>query len=131
MQLEIACLKTMVTKLCFNICDLEDSWLTIAEVKDLPSQIQESISDSLQYSCLHWSDHLCFHPGNRDQQVLASVLGGLKLFFEGLYPLFWVEVLGIMGMVQVGARAPRRLISWVRVSMSPTCCQFALQVDLN
>ena len=130
-QLGIACLKTMVTKLRFNICELEDSRLANAEVKDLPGRIKESISDSLQYNCLHWSDHLCFHPGNRDQRVLASVLGGLKQFFEGLYPLFWVEVLGIMGMVQVGARALRRLISWVRVSTSPACCQFALQVDSN
>lgn len=130
-QLGIACLETMVTQLCFNICKLEDSWLANAEVKDLPGCIKESISDSLQYNCLHWSDHLCFHPGNRDQRVLASVLGGLKQFFEGLYPLFWVEVLGIMGMVQVGARALRRLISWVRVSTSPACCQFALQVDSN
>ncbi len=121
-QLGIACLKTMVTKLRFNICKLEDSRLANAEIDDLQSRIKENISDSLQYSCLHWSDHLCVPPDNRDQQVLVLVLGRLKQFFEGLYPLFWVEVLGIMGMVPVGAQTLRRLISWVRVSTSPSCC---------
>ena len=120
-QLGIACLKTMLTKLCFNICKLEDSRLANADINDLPSRIKENISDSLQYSCLHWSDHLCFPPDNRDQQALVLVLGGLKQFFDGLYPLLWVEVLGIMGMLPVGARILRRLISWVKVSTSPAC----------
>ena len=44
------------------------------------------------------------------------VLGSLKEFFEGLYPLFWVEVLSIMGTVPIGVPSPRGLLSWVRVS---------------
>ena len=36
-QLGIACLKTMVTQLHFNICKLKDSWLANADIKDLPS----------------------------------------------------------------------------------------------
>jgi hypothetical protein len=116
-QLGIACLKTMVTQLRFNICAFDDSRLANAEVEDLPSRVKENISDPLQYSSLHWSHHLCFPPDNRDQRVL--VLGGLKEFFEGLYPLFWIEVLSITGMVPLGAPSLRRLISWVRVSTSP------------
>ena len=27
----------------------------------------------------------------------------MKEFVEGLYPLFWIEVLSVMGMVRVGA----------------------------
>ena len=30
------------------------------------------------------------------------VLGGLKEFFGGLCPLFWVEVLSVMGVVPIG-----------------------------
>jgi len=114
-QLGIACFKTMVTQLRFNICKLEDSRLAIADVRDLQSRVKENISDPLQYSSLHWSNHLCFPPDNRDQRVL--VLESLTQFFEGLYPLFWVEVLSIMGMVRIGVPSLRRLISWVRVSV--------------
>ena len=46
-DLGTACLKTMAKQLHFNICKLEDSWLANADVKDLPSRI-ENISDALQ-----------------------------------------------------------------------------------
>jgi hypothetical protein len=120
LQLGIACLETMVTHLRFNICKLEDSRLANADIKDLPSRIKQNISDALQYSCLHWSNHLCFRPDDYDQRVL--VLRSLKKFFEGLYALFWIEVLSVMGMVPIGAPSLRRVISWVRVSTSPARC---------
>ena len=113
-QLGVACLKTMVMQLRFNICGLEDSQLTNADIKDLPSRVEQNISDSLQYSCIHWLSHLSLPPDNRDELVLRS----LKKFFEGLSPLFWVEVLSILGMVPIGAPSLRRLLSWVRVSTS-------------
>lgn len=112
MQLGSACLKTMIEQLRFNICKLEDSRLTNAEVKDLPSRIKENISNPLQYSSLYWSDHLCFAPGTSDQ----CVSGRLDVFFEGLYPLFWIEVLSVMGMVMIGAPSLRRVKSWLKVS---------------
>jgi len=114
-QQGIACLQTMVKELRFNICNLEDSRLANADIRDLPSRVKQNVSDPLQYSCLHWSNHLC-SSANRDERLL--VLGGLKNFFGGLYPLFWIEVLSIMGMVPIGAQSLRRLLSWVRVSAS-------------
>ena len=117
LDLGIACLKTMVDQLCFNICQLEDSRLANADVKDLQSRIEQHISDALQYSCLYWSNHLCFSPDNGDQRVWAN----LKKFFEGLYPLFWVEVLSIMGMVPIGAPSIRSMISWVKVGTARDC----------
>ena len=121
-QLGINCLRVMTTQLRFNICKLEDSRLANADITDLPSRVRVNISDALKYSCLHWSDHLCF-PSDLGA-TCALVLGSLKKFFEGLYPLFWMEVLSIMGMVQIGAPSIRSLLSWVRVSTSPTCCSF-------
>jgi len=119
MQLGIVCFKTMVTQLRFNICNLEDSRLVNTNIEDLPSRVKENVSDALQYSSLHWSNHLCFPPDNADQRVL--VLGILKEFFKGLYPLFWVEVLSVMGLVPIGAPSLRRLISWVKVSLLLVC----------
>jgi len=116
-QLGIACLKTMVEQLRFNICKLEDSRLANADVHDLPGRIQEHISDALQYSALYWSNHLCFAPDNGDR----CVWGMLKELFGGLYGLFWVETLSVMGMVPIGAPSLRRVISWSKVSSAPYC----------
>jgi hypothetical protein len=115
--LGITCLKTMVRQLRFNICGLEDSRLANADIKDLPSRKIKNISDCLQYSSLYWSNHLCFAPDNNDRQVWDS----LEEFFEGLYPLFWVEVLSILGMVPIGAPSIRSVISWNKVSSAPAC----------
>ena len=114
-QQGITCLETMAKQLRFNICKLADSRLANAEVQDLESRIEQHISDPLRYSSLYWSRHICFSPDSvgRDPWVLRK----LKEFFKGLYPLFWIEVLSIMGMVPIGAPSLRRLITWVRVSI--------------
>jgi DNA polymerase III delta prime subunit len=114
-ELGIACLKTMVKQLRFNICRLEDSRLANSEVQDLPSRIKENISDTLQYSSLYWSNHLCFTPDTGDLRVWET----LCEFFGGLYGLFWVEVLSLMRMVSIGAPSLRRVISWAKVSTPP------------
>ena len=119
-QLGIDCLRVMTTQLRFNICKLEDSRVANAAIRDLPSRVKENISDALQYSCLYWSNHISFPSDNREQWVL--VLGSLKKFLEGLYPIFWVEVLSIMEMVPIGAPSIRRLLPRVRVSTSPARC---------
>ena len=116
-QLGISCITTMVKQLRFNICGLEDSRLPNADVKDLPSRIKENISDALQYSSLYWSNHLCSTPDTGDLRLWEN----LGLFFEGLYGLFWIEVLSLMRMVTVGAPSLRRVISWAKVSIPPVC----------
>jgi len=98
-QLGVVCLRTMIRQLRFNI-------------KDLPYRIKMHISDPLQYSSLYWSNHLCSTP---DVGGL-NVLGSLKEFFEGLCPLFWIEVLSVMGMVQIGAPSLRRVMVTAKVS---------------
>ena len=118
-ELGIACLKVMTTQLRFNICELDDSRLANADIEDLPSRVKQNVSDPLHYSCLHWLDHLRFSPVNRNRRML--VLERLKKFFEGLYPLFWVEVLSIIGVVPIGVPSLRRLLSWVRVSTTACC----------
>ena len=115
-HLGVACMETMVKQLRFNICRLEDSRLANADVKDLPSRIEENISDALQYSSLYWSNHLCFAPDTGDQRLWEL----LENFFGGLYGLFWVEVLSLMRMVPIGVPSLRQVISWAKVS-TPAC----------
>ena len=116
-QLSVACLKTMLGQLRFNICKLDDSRVANADIEDLPSRIKENISDPLQCSSLYWSKHLCSTPCDIDGD--QHVWGTLKAFFEGLYALFWIEVLSIMGKVPIGAPSLRGVISWVMVSAAP------------
>ena len=118
-DLGIACLKTMVKQLRFNICRLEDSRLANADIKDLPFRIKANISDALQYSSLYWSSHLCFTQNSGDL-CMWEILGE---FFGGLYGLFWIEVLSLLGMVAIGIPSLRRVISWARVGTP----QFELQ----
>jgi len=118
-QLGIACLEKMLEQLRFNICGLEDSRLANADVKGLASRIKENISDTLQYSSLYWSNHLCFTPDTRE----ARLLDLLRKFFEGPYALYWVEVLSIMGMLRIGVPSLRGLtLKLIKVSKAPTCC---------
>jgi len=112
-QQGIACLQTMVKQLRFNICKLEDSRLANANIMDLPLRIEQNISDPLQYSSLYWSTHLRSTPDEIQQGV---ILGSLQKFFEGLYPLFWIEVLSVMRMLSVGAPSLRGVIPLVKVS---------------
>jgi len=112
-QQGIACLQTMVKQLRFNICKLEDSRVANTDITDLPLLIEQNISDPLRYSSLYWSTHLRSTPDKTQQD---AILGSLKKFFEGLYPLFWIEVLSVMGMVSIGAPSLRRVIPLVKVS---------------
>ena len=113
-QLGTSCLTTMNDQLRFNICKLEDSRLANAEIIDLQSRIKQNISDALQYSCLHWSNHLCSTLKNDDKHGQEQ----LKKFIEGRYPLFWIEVLSLMGLVSISIPSLRRvLLTWVKVRM--------------
>jgi hypothetical protein len=93
------------------------------------SRIEQNVPDALQYSTLYWSNHLCFTPYKGD----LGVQGSLKKFFEGLYPLFWLEVLSILRMVPIGAPSIRRAIAWFEVSKGQlafigdsNCCRTAI-----
>ena len=110
-QLGISCLRTMIHKLRFNICKLEDSQVANTEIKDLPSRIKYCIPDELQYSSLYWSNHICPPSVNG----ISRALGSLAEFFEGLYPLYWIEVLSLMGMVPIGVPSLRQVIPLIKV----------------
>ena len=117
--LGIACVEKMVEQLRFNICGLEDSRLANTDVKGLESRVKENISDALQYSSLYWSNHLCFTPNIGKERVWDK----LRKFFEGPYALFWVEVLSIMGRLQIGVPSLGELtLKLVKVSTPAVCC---------
>ena len=124
-DLGIACLRTMVKQLHFNICKLEDSRLANAAVDDLQLRIKENISDPLQYSSVYWSYHVCCYDATGDWE-------SLRRFFEGPYALFWIEVLSLMGIVSIGVPSLRRVkLVVVKVSRAPACHLFELKSETN
>jgi hypothetical protein len=109
----LGCLSTMIDELKFNICKLESSLIFNDDVKDLKCQIKENISDALQYSCVHWSSHVCSVP----YPTNSAVAEHLGKFFKNERPLYWMEALSILGKVGVGMRGLRQIISWAQASV--------------
>jgi len=97
-QQSISCLEMMVQELRFNPCNLEDSRLADADIRDLPFGVKQNVSDPLQYSCLHWSNHLC-SSATRDERLLVS--GRLENFIGDV-----VTILSSLGDQQKTATPP-------------------------
>lgn len=110
----IGCLNTMIEGLKFNICELETSLVSNDDVKDLKHRIEQKIPDALQYSCMHWASHICAVPYSRGMKAAQS----LDEFFKDCKPLYWIEVLSVMGRITAGVQALRQMRSWVKVSAS-------------
>jgi NACHT domain len=110
-ELSVRCLTTMTKELKFNICDLETSLLANAEIQGLDKLVDKKIPDGLQYSCMHWSSHLC-SDSNPTSTAVSALLDG---FFAGPRPLYWIEVLSLMGKVPVAISALRQIKSCTKV----------------
>ena len=111
-DLSLYCLRTMTNGLKFNICGLETSYLANVDIEDLEDRMRERIPDALQYSCLHWASHLC-----ADLDPPSEAVGELlSQFFGRVWPLYWVEVLSVMGNVPAAIVALQTITESGKVS---------------
>jgi hypothetical protein len=106
-----ACIGIMTDELKFNICKLESSLQPNQEIEDLREKIDQNISDTLQYSCIFWSNHICHSIDIGDLGIYQS----LDRFVEKSRLLYWMEILSLLGQVAVGDSSLRRLLSWTKV----------------
>jgi len=86
------CFNVMASKLRFNICNLPSSFLLDSEVPDLKRQVEENISDVLEYSCRYWAQHLTramVDKGRSFQDCISE--------FLTLRILFWIETMNLLG----------------------------------
>jgi hypothetical protein len=111
--LTLACLQTMTKELKFNICELETSCLANAEIDGLDKLVDLKIPDALQYSCMHWSSHLCSDSNPASVEVSAL----LDEFLTGPRPLYWIEVMSLMGKVPTAISALREIKGCTKVYM--------------
>ena len=93
-DLAAASLSIMQACLHFNICELETSYVLNAEVADLDKKVEKYIPPHLQYACQFWAAHL------QDVEFDAGLAELVGQFITGEQVLFWLEVLGVSGLIK-------------------------------
>ncbi|KEP46350.1 putative WD40-repeat protein (notchless protein), related protein [Rhizoctonia solani 123E] len=96
------CLQVMQRDLCFNICHLETSHRLNREITDLSHRIDSHIGPVLTYACTHWIDHFITSP---TQQLVESI----KKFMEGPQLMYWIEVLSLLGSIDIALEGLSKL----------------------
>ena len=91
------CFQVMDEQLRANICDLKfpEMYLDNHEIQHL---LGDRISSELRYACLHWATHLF----NAEKD---SNLSGQLERFSSTHLLHWLEVLSLIGQLEVGCVA--------------------------
>ncbi|KAB5590979.1 hypothetical protein CTheo_5571 [Ceratobasidium theobromae] len=82
------CFEVMKSRLRFNICNLESSFVPDSKVAGLEDRVTKAISPPLLYACWYWADHLGF---TTDSTHLSDELQE----FLSVRLLFWIEVLSL------------------------------------
>jgi len=104
----LLCLNVMDERLEKNICKLDD-YVLLSEVEDLSKRMADYIGDALKYACRFWTNHLDRVPGNGPDT--KAVQGAVDKFFKKNL-LFWIEVLSLMGALNVGIYALNDVQRW-------------------
>jgi len=88
-----------------DICNL-GKYAFLSEVEDLAIHRATHIGDALWYACRFWTGHLMRVPSN-SSEVQKEIDG----FFTN-YFLFWIEVLSLMGDLDIGVHALNDIQQW-------------------
>ncbi|KAF7977772.1 hypothetical protein HWV62_2655 [Athelia sp. TMB] len=105
--LAVGCLRIMNSQLRFNICNLKSSHIPNADITDLAARIDAAIPQNLAYACRFLRHHLRLMPVGE-----STILSLMLQFFESKF-LFWLEVLSLMGEVQVASLTMIAVKNWV------------------
>jgi len=108
MKILLSCLNLMRERLKKNICEL-DYYAILSDVEDLSGCRKDHIGDTLEYACCFWTKQLlCISgscPGIEEAQEAID-----KFFTTCL--LFWIEVLSLMGKLDIGVHALNDVQQW-------------------
>ena len=86
-------------------------WMTLfslEKVNDLSARQKSYIGDALEYACLFWTKHLAEIPSSSHDGVVHKAVD--KFFTTQL--LYWIEVLCLMGDLDVGVHAINDIDKW-------------------
>jgi len=107
-QLAWACVRVMQIGLCFNICQLETSYLPNSEVTDLDWRVHEYIPAHLSYSCRLWAVHI------QETQFVRNLAQEMELLLMDKL-LFWIEALSLLKVLSVVPSHLTTIASWFEV----------------
>ena len=93
-QLAWACVQVMQTGLCFNICQLETSYLPNSKVPDLDWRVHEYIPAHLSYACQLWAIHV------QEAQFGRNLAQEMELLLKDKL-LFWIEALSLLKVLNI------------------------------
>ena len=119
-EIVLSCLNVMMDGLKKNICGLNDHTV-LSEVEDLSTRRRTHIGDALEYACQFWTTHLASIPGSGPEA--KEVQEAIDKFFT-THLLFWIEVLSLMGKLDVGVYALNNIQQWY---MSVSCVRCSLE----
>ena len=107
-EILLSCLNLMKEDLKKNICKLDD-YASLDKVEDLPIRRTTYISSALEYACRFWTEHLAetSNSGNDAKEVQQAI----NEFFTTQL-LFWIEVLIIMGNLDISVYAINTVQKW-------------------
>ncbi|KAH8797309.1 WD40-repeat-containing domain protein [Flagelloscypha sp. PMI_526] len=119
-----ACLAEMNRSLRFNICHLESSFVSDADLKpSLDQRIHQYIGDFLIYASRNWLVHLSKCDTTSQLNILPHVQR--MLHAKGM---FWIEVMSLLGDISGCKEMLKELISASSVMrMVPSISRLALQ----
>ena len=107
-EILFSCFNMMSERLERNICKLEDRIL-LKDVEDLPTHTAARIGDALNYACSFWTKHLLRTPTSG--VGVEEVQKAIDKFFT-IYLLYWIEVLSLMGNLNLGVYALNDIQQW-------------------
>ena len=107
-EILLSCLNLMEAKLKKNICNLDDH-AVLSEVKDLSAQKKDYIGDALEYACQFWTAHLLGIPSTSSH--VKEIQKAVDTFFT-THLLYWIEVLALIGNLEVGVHAINDIEQW-------------------
>ena len=91
-----------------NICGLDDH-AVLTEVSDLSNRQKDHIGGTLEYACCFWTKHLLKIPSTGSN--IEEVQEVIDKFFTTCL-LFWIEVLSLVGRLDVGVHALNDIQQW-------------------
>ncbi|KAJ7186202.1 hypothetical protein GGX14DRAFT_581209 [Mycena pura] len=94
------CLEILNSQLKFNICSLEDSHLSNAEVPDIDDLVALNVSTHLKYASCSWYKHV----ENSLGDTTTTVLNLMRIFSNHQF-LYWLEVLSLLVEVPIATDA--------------------------
>ena len=107
-EILLACFDVMKGGLKRNICNL-DNHTPLSKIEDLPAHKAAHIGDALGYACCFWTTHLAKTKGGGPG--VEEVKKKIDEFFTTQLP-FWIEVLSLMGNLNVGVHALNDIEQW-------------------